>query len=405
MQDFLPARAKKKQWIEDTCRQVFESYGFEPLVTPALEELETLTKKGAAGNAVRDEIYFFKDKGDREVGLRFDLTVPLARVVASDPTLKKPFKRYQIAPVWRYDRPQAGRFREFTQADADIVGSGSVAADFECIAVAAEIMARLGVKGKIRINNRKLLEDFALANGVEKEQAKECFRCLDKLGKVGKKEVEKEMREKKIDTKIISRLSSTFSEIEKKIPQSEGVKEIRELLELAKANSLEKLVQFDLSLARGLEYYTGNVFEVSADSGPSIGGGGRYDNLVSDYGGQKTPAVGISFGIERILELIEEKAPEISSAKIFVAAVSKEFQKDALALSQKIRALGINTETDLMERNVSKNVEYADSKKIPFVVFVGENELKEKAFRAKNMKTGKETKIKFSELEELKKLI
>ncbi|MDO8633760.1 MAG: histidine--tRNA ligase [archaeon] len=401
MQDFVGENARKKQFVEDTCRQVFESYGFEPLQTPALEELETLTKKDTAGTAIKDEIYFFNDKGGREIGLRFDLTVPLARVVASNPALKKPFKRYQIAQVWRYDRPQAKRWREFTQADADIIGSPLVSADFECVLIAVDVLKKLGVKGKIKVNNRKLLEDFAVACGVKKDQAKECFRCMDKLDKIGTKEVEKELKEKKIKTEIVAKLSCSIKELQKIIPSSEGLKEINELFSLAKKTGVEEFLEFDLSLARGLEYYTGNVFEVKSD-GPSIGGGGRYDNLISDMGGAKVPAVGISFGVERVMELVKEKNP--NGTKVFIAPFSKDFFEPALLLCQKIRALGISTEIDLMNRNVSKSLEFASGKKIPFAIVFGENEEKEKAFNLKNMATGKQEKIRFNELEKLKKL-
>ena len=402
MQDFLGEPARKKQFVEDTCRQVFESYGFEPLQTPALEELETLTKKGSAGTAIVNEIYSFKDKGDRDVGMRFDLTVPLARVVATNPALKKPFKRYQIAQVWRYDRPQAGRFREFTQADVDIIGAPTVSADFECVMIAVDILKKLGVKGKVKVNNRKLLEDFAVACGVKREQAKECFRCLDKLDKIGEKEVQKELKEKQIKTEIVSKLSCSLKDMQKIIPASEGLKEISELFSLAKKIGVEEFVEFDLSLARGLEYYTGNVFEVKSE-GPSIGGGGRYDNLISDMGGAKVPAVGISFGVERVMGLVKETQGAMT--QIFIAPFSRDFFESALLLCQKIRAIGISTEIDLMERSVSKNLEFASGKKIPYIIVYGENEEKEKTFNLKNMSNGKQEKIRFTELEKLSKLI
>lgn len=402
MQDFLGEPARKKQFIEDICRQVFESYGFEPLQTPALEEMETLTKKGSAGTAIVDEIYSFKDKGGRDVGMRFDLTVPLARVVATNPALKKPFKRYQIAPVWRYDRPQAGRFREFTQADADIIGAQGVTADFECVLIAVDVLKKLKVKGKIKVNNRKLLEDFAVSAGVQRENAKECFRCLDKLDKIGVKEVEKELKEKKIKTEIVSKLSSSLKDMQKIVPNSEGLREINELFSLAKKTGVEDFVEFDLSLARGLEYYTGNVFEVKSE-GPSIGGGGRYDNLISDMGGAKVPAVGISFGVERVMGLVKESKQ--TDTQLFIVPLSKDFFEGALLLAQKIRELGIRTEIDLMNRGISKNLEFVLGKKIPFMIVYGENEEKEKAFNLKNMASGKQEKILFTELEKLRKLI
>lgn len=401
MQDFFPKRMRKKQFIEDVCRKVFEKYGFSAMQTPALEEYSLLSRKGTAGDDVKEEIYYFKDKAERELGMRFDLTVPLARIIAANPNIEKPFKRYQIEKVWRYDRPQASRFREFTQADADIIGVKSVKAEFECIAIAAEILTELGIKGKVKVNNRKLLEEVAVANGVGKTQAKECFRCLDKMDKIGKKAVEKDLKEQKIKTQILGQLGRNFSALKKDFSGSAGYLELEELFGLLKENNLEKFVEFDLSLARGLEYYTGTVFEVVSD-GPSIGGGGRYDDLIKNFGGLDTPAVGISFGVERILELIKEKTVLNYSAKVFVAPVSKEFFKEALKFAQKIRALGVSAEIDLMERNISKNLYYASRKGIEFAIVLGEKEFKEKEFSLKNMRTGKEEKIGFEEIEKLK---
>ncbi|MEK6941284.1 MAG: histidine--tRNA ligase, partial [archaeon] len=365
----------KKQLIEDTCRRVFEKYGFSPMQTPALEDFEVLSKKGTAGEDVKEEIYYFKDKGDREIGLRFDLTVPLARIVASNPAMEKPFKRYQIEKVWRYDKPQASRYREFTQADADIIGVKSVKAEFECIAVAADILRELKISGKIKVNNRKLLEGVAVARGVAKEQAKECFRCLDKLGKIGKKNVEAELKRKGINAKILGQLSKSFAQIEKEFSASVGFLELKELFGLLEENGLMDFVVFDLSLARGLEYYTGTVFEVACD-GPSIGGGGRYDGLIKAFGGVDSPACGISFGVERILELIDAKTTIESSTRVFVAPLSKEFFAKSLKFAQKLRALvpGIATEIDLLERSISKNLNFASNKGIPFVIVLGENE-------------------------------
>src|SRR3989344_5611132 len=188
MRDFLPADCRKKKQVEAVCREVFASFGFEPLQTPVVEPFELLSAKGSAGEAIKDEVYWFKDKGDREVGLRFDLTVPLGRVVASNPQLPKPFKRYQIGTVYRYDRPQAKRYREFTQADVDILGTGSMLAEFECIAIASEIMQELNLNFYITLNSRPLLEEIAKACSVKPEQMKDCFRCLDKLDKTSAKE-------------------------------------------------------------------------------------------------------------------------------------------------------------------------------------------------------------------------
>ncbi len=401
MRDFLPEKARKKQFIEDLCRAIFEKYGFGPLETPAVEEFGLLSKKGSGGEAIKDEIYYFKDKGNRELGLRFDLTVPLARVVANNPQLAKPFKRYQIAPVWRYDRPQAQRYREFTQADFDIVGTGSLLAEFECIAVIVEVMQKLGLDFYIKLNDKRLLEAIAIKASVEKSKVKECLRSLDKLEKIGEKEVEKELKGKGINTQILGQLKRPFREF----TGEESAAPLTELMKMLKENGLDKYVKVDLSLARGLVYYTGIVFEVCIEKGPSVGGGGRYDELIALYGGSKTSAVGFSFGIDRLLDVMDEKLETLVKTKIFVAPINEKFNLDALKLVQKIRALGINASMDLMSRGISRNLEYANKQLIPFVIVLGENELKAKEIKLKDMKTGKEKKIKFSELEKLKELV
>ena len=405
MRDFLPEQAAKKQYIEDICRKVFESYGFQPLETPAVEGFELLAKKGSGGEAIKDEIYYFKDKSDRELGLRFDLTVPTARVVATNPNFQKPFKRYQIGKVWRYDRPQAQRYREFTQADYDIFGSNGAMADFEIIAVTVDVLKKLGLKGKVVVNDRKVLEEAAEKNGVKKEQITDCFRSIDKLDKIGKDGVEKELKDKGINAKILGQLNLSLEKLEKELPSSVALQELKNVFALVKEAGIQEYVQFDLSLARGLEYYTGIVFEVKSGMGPSIGGGGRYDRLIETYGGRETPAIGSSFGIDRILDLLEKQLPAFAPAKIFLAAIGNENFPEVVKIAGKLREQGVAVEVDLMDRNPGKNTEYAYKKGIPFVVFVGEKEISAKELELKNLKTGKTVKVKFSEIGKVAELM
>jgi histidyl-tRNA synthetase len=410
MRDFLPEKKEKKDFIENSMKAVFEKYGFKPLQTPVVEDYRLLDSKGQAGQEIKKEIYYFKDQADRELGLRFDLTVPLSRVVASNPNLSKPFKRYQIARVYRYDRPQAGRYREFTQADVDTIGSDSLVCDFECIAIAVEVMQRLGFKNfYVRINDRQLLEDIAKASGVSQGEVVDAFRTIDKLDKIDWSGVEEEMKEKKIDTKILGYIKKNdLKDIEKifkeKKMESKGLANVKELLSLVKAQGLEKFVKVDLSLARGLEYYTGMVFEVMCEGGKSsTAGGGRFDKLVEALGGAKTPAVGISFGVDRILDLLDEKLKLENKTKLFLIPVGKELAGEVLSLAQRLRGEGVNVEMDLMERGISKNMNYANKQGFPFIAVIGENELKAKEFKLKEMKTGREEKFKFSETNKLKK--
>ena len=408
MQDFLPERARKKKYIEQVCKEAFEKYGFSPLETPIVEELGLLTAKGSGGAEIENEIYSFEDKSGRKLGLRFDLTVPVSRVVAENKALKMPFKRYQIGRVYRYDRPQASRYREFTQADIDIFGSKSILCEFELIAATAEIMQKLGLDFYIIINSRELLENLILACGVPKDKLVDCFRAIDKAEKIGWDGVKEALEEKKISVGMIPLLKeSSLEKAENKISAGKlslgGIEKLKELFKLLKAEKLDKFVKLDLALARGLEYYTGMVFEVKVEKGPSVGGGGRYDRLVKLYGGQDVAATGISFGIERLVDsLAGLELP--AEARILVVPVSGT-EKEALSLTQRIRSLGVNAEIDLMNRGIGKNIQFADGKGIPFVAVIGEKEISGKKFKVKDLETGRETKFGFSELDKLKALV
>ncbi|RLG70065.1 MAG: histidine--tRNA ligase [Candidatus Iainarchaeum archaeon] len=410
MRDFLPEKARKKKFIEETCKRIFELYGFEPLETPIVEELSLLTKKGSAGAEIEQELYTFEDKAGRALGLRFDLTVPLARVVASNKQLAMPFKRYQIGRVYRYDRPQAKRYREFTQADVDIIGVSSVLAELELIALSYDVIKALGIEAYLTINSRELLESLALASSVKEEQLAECFRAMDKAEKLGWAAVEKELEEKGINTELLdivkkNDLNAAEEKIKERKLSTKGLEEIKELMGYLKAQQLSRFVKVDLALARGLDYYTGIVMEIKIASGPSIGGGGRYDKLIGLYSGRELAATGISFGVDRILDTIEDKLPGETKTKVFVTAVSKELTMQALELTQNIRKLGINAEFDLMQRNISKNLEYANKKGIPYAIILGPRELQAKQFKLKNMESGKECLIGLDELEKLREIL
>ena len=390
MRDFLPEQAKKKQFIEDTCRRVFEKYGFEPLQSPVVEDFALLAAKGSGGEAIKDEIYYFKDKGERELGLRYDLTVPLARIVASNPVLTKPFRRYCISTVYRYDRPQAKRYREFTQADIDIVGAKSGLAGFECVQIAAEILAALGIEFRIRVNNRALLEELAGKCGLEAGQVKEAFRIIDKLDKAGESEVRREFREKGIGTALLDKIrANSFGEVKDLLEGSQAADDVERLLSLCKGNGITQ-AEFDLSLARGLEYYTGNVFEVAISEGPSVGGGGRYDKLIELYGGQPTPAVGISLGIDRLLDTLEGTLVVGPNSDLFIAPLSEQSAPAAANLAARLRNAGVAVEVDVMQRNMKKNLEYVSRKGIGFFIAVGEDEVKSGKIKAKEMGSGEE---------------
>ncbi|MBI2545292.1 MAG: histidine--tRNA ligase [Candidatus Aenigmarchaeota archaeon] len=395
--DLLPEDAIKMQKIMQTCRDVFEKYGFEPLITPAFESFDLLAAKGGYGEAVKDEIYYFKDKSDRELGLRFDLTIPLARVASSN-SFSKPFKRYAVDKVWRYDQPQAKRWREFFQADIDVVGSKSLLSDVECLAAICEVLDKLGFKDyQIRINNRKVLEEF-VKKIVDPDKVIEAFRTIDKLDKVGLEGVEAELKSKNIPESLISKLLAV-REIEK-IEDSEGRKELDGFFELVKEFGIYEKLRFDITLVRGLEYYTSMVYEVNLGANVSCGGGGRYDNLIKIIGSVDLPATGISLGLDRILEVMKENKmfDDVKSTKVFVISAEGAARNDIIKIARELRENDINVQMDVMDRNFSKQLEYASNSKIPYVMIVGKEELNKKEFKLKDMKTGEQKELKLKDV-------
>jgi len=410
----------KRRFVVETIRSVFELYGYDEIETPAFELLDVLTAK--CGPEVKEQIYAFKDKAGRDLGLRFDLTVPLARVVASHPDLPKPFKRYCISRVWRYEEPQSGRFREFWQADADIVGSAKMDADAEVIAVAISCLKRLGMRNfKVRLNNRKVLESIVASADVEREMWLSVFRAIDKLDKVGQEGVKRELKRLGLTDDQISTIMMQISKygsldaVEREVSHvltergKEGFNELAEIISNLELYNCSEYVVVDLSLARGLDYYTGPIFEVSAETNVNVGsvaGGGRYDNLIELLGGPPTPATGISLGIDRLVEVLSEAnmlpmARTLTQA--FVAYTNPSLKKEATAVAEKLRSEGIRVEVDVMGRKLDRQLKYADAKGIPYVVILGPQEVEKGVYRVKDMGARKERLVNLQELVELLK--
>ncbi len=398
--DFLPEDMRVRRKIMDTIRTVFELHGFEEMDTPALELWEVLATKG--GEEVEKQIYKFQDKGGRWLGLRFDLTVPLARVVSNTPDLPKPFKRYCISKVWRYEEPQSGRFREFVQADIDIVGSQKIEADMECLSTAVDALRALGLEDfEVKINNRKVLEGMVEVLGVENSIAEGIFHALDRLDKVGETEVARSIEGIGVGEEEVSRLleftrfkgDDAIAYVEKELKSSrravEGINELKRMIELSRTFGLDGTIVVDFSLVRGLDYYTGPVFEVKTKSRGigSIAGGGRYDHLIEKFGGVPTPATGISLGVERLFEVLsgELRDRAAPATKVFVACIGDENMPQAVGVCRELIKRGIPSETDLMGRKLGRQLEYANSKGIPFVMMVGPEELRTGAFKLREM--------------------
>lgn len=410
--DFLPEQMIKRQYVIDKIRSVFEKWGFDPLETPAFEDWGLLSAKGGGGEEVKKEIYYFKDKSERELGLRFEFTVSLARVVANNPQLPKPFKRYQMGPVWRYDRPGSGRWREFWQIDADIVGSKDILADAEVVCVACNALSELGFRDfRILLNSRRLMENVFLEIGIEKERAEEAFRSIDKLKKIGIDGVEKELKDKEFPPEQIKKILISLNSC-KEFKSKEvlgSLKELEDLVKIIGDFGYGKNIEIDFSLLRGLDYYTGPVFEiVIGENKQSVSGGGRYENLVQLVGGNSTPATGLALGIERIIEIMEERnmfPQKKTNTKIFVASIKSEMIDEVIKICKKLRALGISCEYDIMNRSLQKQLAYTNAKGIQYVIFVGEKEIKENVFKLKNMSSGKEFLLSLENADPIKKII
>jgi histidyl-tRNA synthetase len=390
--DILPDDAQLYEKVTETIRDIYRSYGFRPMITPSVEFLNVL--KAKSGDEIAGQIFKLDDE---EAGLRFDLTVSLARVAANS-TFPKPFKRYFVSTSWRKEEPQKGRFREFWQADADIIGTKSMRAEAELLTMGNEAMKALGFpKYKILLNNRKILNRLAEKIGAEKPAA--VFRILDKLDKIGKARVEEEMTAllgKKKTEEFFSSITLDGSneeriEAAKKI-DAEGGSELEQIVSLVDGNII-----VDLALVRGLGYYTGPVFEVKASEEiGSVGAGGRYDNLLSLYGAGDC-ATGISFGIDRLVELLKKGTKEKPYTTVLVAAVKPEFYAKALEVANELRRAGIAAETDLNERNLRKQFDYANALSLPFIAVIGEKEAEEGKVTLRNLKSGKEEMLKLKD--------
>lgn len=417
MRDFLPVDVRRREYVIGIIKQVYESYGFEPLETPAVENLETLMGKyGEEGNQLifkilkRGEKLNADDKELSDLALRYDLTVPLARVAANHKNdLPKFFKRYQIQPVWRADRPARGRFREFFQCDVDAIGSGSMIIEAEIISAASEILQRLGFNDfVVRLNHRDILRGILEAVQIEADKQSDALIALDKLDKIGKDGVLKEFVQRGIDESAGLRLLDLFAAVEtagntdtlarlaefvgEQETGKNGLNELAQILGLA---GLEN-VKIDASLARGLSYYTGAIMEIvltGGDFAGSIGGGGRYDELIGMFGKEQIPACGFSLGLERIIVVMTERNmfPEDlqnAPADVLVTIWNDDSVGESLKLANDLRSKGLRVLVYPEADKLGKQFKYASQINAPFVCVLGETELAENKVTLKNMQSG-----------------
>ncbi len=427
--DFSPVEMLRRKYIFSTIEKIFQKYGFLPLETPAMENLETLTGKyGEEGDRLIFKILKRGADLERAVqdgstslageALRYDLTVPFARyVVQNQNELAFPFKRYQIQPVWRADRPQKGRYREFYQCDADVIGSKSLLNEVELVQLFDDVFTGLGLQVVVKINDRKVLSGIAEVSG-QPEKVVDMVTAIDKLDKIGREKVEEEMRTKGISDEAITRiaplfaLSGTWSEqrpqLETWLASSsvaqQGLKDLAFTFDAVGSLKSARL-EFDPTLARGLDYYTGAIFEVKALEGTmpgSICGGGRYDDLTGVFGLKGMSGVGISFGADRIYDVLLEtnKFPaELgASTKVLFANFGNDEAMHCLKLLRQVRGSGIAAELYPDAVKMAKQFKYADDKGIPFVAIIGGNEIAQGIVTIKDMRTGEQNAVKSEEL-------
>jgi len=429
MRDFLPDDLRRRQYVIAIIAEVYQQYGFEPLETPAVENIETLLGKyGDEGDRLIFRILKRgegAETGQADLALRYDLTVPLARVVAEyRARLPKFFKRYQMQPVWRADRPQKGRFREFYQCDVDAIGSTSMVVEAELLAAAGDVLQRLGfTEYTLRLNHRQVLTGLLKAGGVPAALQGDALVALDKLDKIGRDGVARELTERGIPADGAARLLEAFAPASAEAAGSadaaasgeatdagnvqtlarlatlldgraaEGLAQLSTILSLVTAAPVGAHVRLDPSLARGLSYYTGAIFEISVpDLAGSLGGGGRYDGLIGMFLGEAVPAAGISLGLERILVVMAERGmfPEhmgASAADVMVTIWNADGMADALALAAELRASGLRVEVYPESDKLGKQFKYAASRSIPCVTVVGDDERAQGRVSVKHLPT------------------
>lgn len=436
--DFFPALMARRNYIFDTIKSVFQLYGYQPIETPAMENLSTLMGKyGEEGDKL---LFKVLNSGDflesvpselldqknsikvtnkiSEKGLRYDLTVPFARfVVQNRNDLVFPFKRYQIQPVWRADRPQKGRYREFYQCDVDVVGSDSLLNEIELIQIVSDVYKRLKINVTLKINNRKILAGIAEVIGA-RDRIVDITVAIDKLDKIGLENVNQELADKGISSESIRKLqpilalsgsnAEKLDQIEKVISSSEigakGVQEMKTVFSYLNALDIEENVEIDLTLARGLNYYTGSIFEVKAKDVEigSITGGGRYDNLTGIFGMEGVSGVGISFGADRIYDVMDQLNlfPEstVVSSKVLFVNFGKNEELYILPIMKRLRQNGISCEIYPESDKMKKQMTYANRKDIPYVVIVGENEIQSGQLSLKDMATGEQMQLSVDEM-------
>lgn len=416
--NYLPKEQKIRNYINNTLKSVFENYGYSPIETPILCYYDILSDKYDENNDLLKEIYRLKDQGNRDLGLRYDLTVPFAKLIALNKNkLKYPFKRYEIAKVFRDGPIKAGRDREFTQCDVDVVGLDGQMIEAELLSLYVNAFDKLNIEVIIKYNSRNLMKGLILECGIEESLVSKVITILDKLEKLTKNDITDlllniDINNSKIE-KLLNYFTLSLSELTTLFNNTNnqtlllGLEELNSLDEYIKELDLTKYCVFTPTLARGQDYYTGNVFEVYEKNNKltsSIGGGGRYDKMITDFidDGTIYPAVGISFGLSSLYELLKDK---VINNNIDIYIIPMNTNIESLRLANKLRELGYKVDIEMNNRKLKKSLDYANKELIPYVIILGEDEVAQNSFKLKDMINGKEYIIGNCNINMIKEII
>ena len=405
VKDLMPNEALFRNELLKRIESVFQLFGFLTIDTPSFESLEVLKAKNAIGSDTK----LIYELNDDKLGLRYDHTVSLARYIAMRQELPMPFRRYYIGKLWRREEPQRLRYREITQADVDIIGGNKAMADAEVIGLGSTVLESIGLEYKVCINDRMLMDKIFEKFGVGSQSFMEIMRIIDKLYKIGDEKVATMLKELKLDDAVIDQITSLImlkgtndeklDYVDKLLGNKKATGELRTTLTLLKKYSLKGDIVVDFSIVRGLDYYTGMVVEYKyGEEKNSLGGGGRYDNLIGRLGGKELAAVGISLGIDRILNILDYSASiEYTYANVFVAYVNEKNYPYALGVANSLRSMGIPTDINISSRNLSNQFAYASSIKTKYVIIIGDAEEKLGKLKLRNLISGDETVVEVDE--------
>lgn len=419
--DYLPEEQKIRNYINDTLKTVFEEYGFASIETPILCYYDILAGKYDESNDLLNEIYKLSDQGKRKLGLRYDLTVPFSKLIALNKNkITMPFKRYEIAKVFRDGPIKAGRDREFTQCDVDVVGIEGQMIEAELVSLYVEAFKKLEIDVEIKYNSRKLMNGLILECGVADELTSKTITIIDKIEKLSKADFNKALLEIGLNEDQSEKLQEYFSLSLEQISEmfknsenvvlNEGLKELNELNDYLVALNLQNYCKFTSSLARGQDYYTGTVFEVYEKNGKlncSIGGGGRYDKIITDFinDGNVYPAVGVSFGLTSLYTILKDRAEFSSKSLLDFYIIPMGTEKESLKLAIELRKQGYKVDISMNGRKLKKCLDYANKANIPYVIVLGEDEINNNKFVIKDMINKNQTELSFNDIKDISKIL